>query len=215
MPKKETALKNSLLLFVFIFLVWGLYRLLFKLPEEIEEMLIKPIVWLVPVFYLLRKEGKGVRSIGVTSKNLFPAIYSALILGVIFAVEGVFVNYLKYDQIRFEANIGTDFLLIGLVISLATAISEEIAFRGFIFNRLLHVIGREWTANVFTTFMWLAVHLPIAIFWWEFDILGTIGYLLLTGAYSLGSGFLFARTKNVSSSILLHLMWEWPIILFR
>lgn len=215
MPKKEIAVKHSIIIFAYLFIVWGLYRFLIKLPEEVEEFFIKPILWLVPVFYLVRKEGKGVGSLGITLKRLFPAIYAALILGVIFAIEGVFINYLKYDQISFGANIGTNFILVGLALSLATSISEEITFRGFIFNRLWHALDNEWIANLWTTLMWVLVRLPITIFWWNFSLPSIIGYLILTSLFSMGSGFLFARTRNVSSSILLHVLWEWPIILFR
>jgi len=40
-------------------------------------------------------------------------------------------------------------------------------------------------------------------------------YFLLTTLFGIGSAFVFARTRNVFSSILLHVLWEWPIILFR
>ncbi len=215
MSRKETAIKKSLLIFVYLFIVWGLYRLIFKLPSAVAELLIKPVISLRPVFYLVNRERSGLKSLGITSKNLFPAIYSALILGVMFAVEGMLINYLKYGQINFAANIGTDFILIGLAVSLATAISEEITFRGFIFNRIWKVLGKEWMANLITTLMWIMVRLPIAILWWGLDLPSIVGYLILTSIFSIGSGFLFARTKNITSSILLHVMWEWPIILFR
>ena len=104
MPKKEIALKNATIISVYLLIVWGFYRFLFKLPEELEELVIKPILWLGPVFYFLKKELKGLPSIGITSKNLFPAIYYALFLGVIFAIEGVLINIVKHKTINFDAN---------------------------------------------------------------------------------------------------------------
>jgi len=74
MPKKEVAIKHITILATYLLIVWGFYRFLFKLPEEIEELIIKPLVWLLPVFYLLRKEKVGLSSIGVTTKRLFPSI---------------------------------------------------------------------------------------------------------------------------------------------
>jgi hypothetical protein len=73
MPKKEIAVKHITVLAAYILIVWGFYRFLFKLPEEIEEIIVKPLLWLVPVFILLRKEKLGLTSIGITSKNLFPS----------------------------------------------------------------------------------------------------------------------------------------------
>jgi len=59
------------------------------------------------------------------------------------------------------------------------------------------------------------IHVPIAVFWWELSLGATLGYLLLTTVFGIGSAFAFARTKNVAASIFLHVLWEWPIMLFR
>lgn len=213
MPKKEILIKHSTILAAIILIFWGFYRLLFKLPEEIEELLIKPLIWLLPVFYFLKKEKLGISSLGITTKNLFPAIYLSLALGVTFAIEGVIVNFIKYKGVDFSANIGNFWVALGL--SAATAVSEELAFRGYLFNRVWQAFGSEWRANLLTSLVWAAVHVPISIFWWELDFAGTLGYLIITLTFGIGSAFVFARTKNVFSSIFLHVLWEWPIVLFR
>ena len=215
MPKKEVAIKHATILAAYLLIVWGFYRMLFRLPEEVEELFIKPILWLLPVAYLVRKEKLGLSSIGITTKRLFPAIYVALGLGVIFAIEGVIVNFVKYEGIDFSANIGQRALLASLGLSFVTAVSEEITFRGYLFNRVWHVLGSELFANMATSIVWGLVHIPIAIFWWELAFVDTLGYLILITFFGIGSAFVFARTKNVASSILLHVMWAWPIILFR
>jgi membrane protease YdiL (CAAX protease family) len=102
-----------------------------------------------------------------------------------------------------------------LIISLFTAVSEELTFRGYFFTRIVSVTKNEWTANIITTVIWALIHVPVAIFWWGSSISGVIGYLLLVSAFGFGSAFIFARSKNIVSSILLHVFWEWPIILFR
>jgi membrane protease YdiL (CAAX protease family) len=33
--------------------------------------------------------------------------------------------------------------------------------------------------------------------------------------FSIGTTFVFLRTKNIIAPILLHVLWQWPIILFR
>jgi len=151
----------------------------------------------------------------VTTKNLFPSLYLALALGVLFALEAVIINFVKYESIDFSANLGQDPFLIALGLSFATAVSEEIAFRGYLFNRVWRVLGDEWRANLITSTIWALIHVPIAIFWWELNPTNTVLYLFLTTLFGIGSAWVFARTKNVASSILLHVLWEWPIILFR
>jgi membrane protease YdiL (CAAX protease family) len=215
MSKKEVFIKHATILAAYLLIVWGFYRLLFKLPEEIEELIIKPVIWLVPVFYFVRKEKLSLSSLGITSKNLFPAIYFALGLGVIFAIEGIVINFVKYEGFDFGANIGEKALLASLGLSFATAISEEISFRGYLFNRVWKALENEWLANIITSFVWALIHVPIAFFVWKLDLVSALTYLFLTTLFGMGSAFVFARTKNVFSSIFLHVLWEWPIILFR
>jgi len=57
--------------------------------------------------------------------------------------------------------------------------------------------------------------MPVAIFDWKLDIVSLFIYFILTFAFAVGSSFVFARSRNIISPILLHILWQWPIILFR
>ncbi len=201
---------------VYLLIVWGFYRFLFELPEPVEELFIKPIVWLLPVLYLLKKERQGLSSLGITLKGLFPAIYYALGLGAFFVMEALIINYIKYGgEFNLGSNIGKLPLLPALGLSFATAISEELAFRGYIFTRVWNFIKNELYANILTSMFWAMIHVPITIFVWKLDITAALTYLFLTTLFGIGSSFVYARTKNILSPILLHVLWQWPIILFR
>ena len=213
--RKESVVKYLTRYSVYILIVWGFYRVLFKLPDNIEELILKPIIWLTPLFFLLKKEKLGINSLGITLKNLFPAIYLSLGLGAIFAIEAIFLNFLKYKAFNFGANIGEWGLMLSLLISFATAFSEEVSFRGYIFNRLWGVLNNEWLANIITSVVWALVHAPVTIFVWKLSLSAAALYLFLTFLFGLGSVFVFARTKNVFGSVFLHVLWSWPIILFR
>ena len=210
-----TSLKHATVLTAYLLVVWGFYRLLFKLPEEIEELVTKPIIWLIPVIYFVRKEKDTLQSIGITLKKLFPSIYLSLGLGLLFLGESLLVNYLKYKNFSFGAFIGDKPLLLSFGLSFATAISEEVTFRGFIFTRFWRGLKNEWLANAVTTSFWVIIHIPITVFVYKLGFAASFTSLLLTGLFGIGSAILFARTGNIASSILLHVLWEWPIILFR
>lgn len=213
---KLVNFKRAVYLAVYLLIVWGFYRFLFQLPEELEETIIKPIVWLLPVIYFVRLERRGLDSIGLTLSNLFPAIYYALGLGLIFVLEAMVVNYLKYGgQFNLNANIGQLPLITALALSFVTAFSEEITFRGYIFTRVWDFTKNELYANVLTSVFWALIHVPITIFVWKLDFSASLIYLFLTTIFGIGSAFVYARTKNILSSILLHVLWQWPIILFR
>lgn len=215
LPSKTVIIKHSTVFSVYLLIVWGFYRFLFQLPEEVEELFIKPVVWLLPVLYFVRLEKLSFSSLGFTFKNLFPAIYLSLGLGAIFVIEALLVNVLKYGGLNFGANIGDLPFLTSLGLSFATAFSEETAFRGYLFNRMWFVLGNEWAANLLTSLVWAGIHVPITFFVWKLSLTSALLYLVLTTIFGMGSAFVFARTKNIAGSILLHVLWEWPIILFR
>ena len=212
---KTAVIKHITIYSVYLILIWTFYRFLFQLPDQVEELVVKPVLWLIPIFWISAKEKFNISSIGLTFKNLFPSIYLSLGLGIIFVLEAVLGNFFKYGHLNFGANIGNLPLLTSLGLSFATAFSEEIAFRGYIFGRLWMVLKSEWSANLVTTILWTIVHIPIAFFVWKYNFVTGILYLMLTAAFGIGSAFIFGKTKNIWGSIFLHVLWEWPIILFR
>lgn len=210
------SFKKAIILAAYLLIVWGFYRFLFQLPEIIEETIIKPIIWLVPVFLILRSDKEKISSLGITLKNIFPAIYYALGLGIFFAIEAVVINFIKYGgQFNFSANIGNLPFISSLGLSFVTAFSEEITFRGYIFTRVWKYIKNELWANLLTSLFWGLIHVPIAFFIWKLDLASALIYLFLTTLFGIGSAFVYARTKNILSPILLHVLWQWPIVLFR
>lgn len=215
MPKKQLILKHAAIFVSYLIIVWGFYRFLFKLPDEVEELVVKPIVWLIPLIYFLGKEKLGISSIGFTFKNLFSSIYLSLGLGAIFVLEALLINFLRYKGFNFSANFGTVAFLSSFSLSFVTAFSEETVFRGYIFNRIWYVLKNEWNANLITSSLWALIHIPVTFFVWKLDPASAMIYLILTTIFGIGSAFVFARTRNILSSILLHVLWEWPIILFR
>ncbi len=217
MPKKESLVKNVSIFFTYLLLVWGFYRVLFRLPDQLEELVIKPVVWLIPVFYLtFVQEKNNLESLGITLKNLFPAVYFSIALGALFGVVAMVLNFVKYGgMFNFGANLGNLPLLSSVGISFATAFSEEITFRGYIMGRLWKALDNEIMANIITSILWTIIHIPVTIFIMKLNLAAAFVYLTLTCIYSIGAGFVYARTKNVFAPIFLHVLWEWPIILFR
>ena len=134
---------------------------------------------------------------------------------MIFVGEGLLTNFLKYGGFHFGANLGSTPFMTSLGLSFITALSEETAFRGYIFSRLLISLKSELIANIIQTLLWTAIHVPIAFFVWGYTLPQGIVYLFLTAIFGMGSAFIFGRTKNIAGPILLHVLWEWPIILFR
>lgn len=217
--KKSTdqSFKNALRLFVLVFLVWGFYRAFFKLPEQIEELFIKPLIWLVPIFYFLKKENAKLASIGFTSKNLLQSLYLGIGLGMIFGIIAYLTNIVKYGGTPTLSGFGfnQNSLLFALGVSLVTAFSEETLFRGYLLTRFAKGLKSSGAAIILTTTCWVMIHLPILIFVNNLGFEDIIGRSLLTAAFGFGSAAIFARTQNIAAPILLSIFWSWPILLFR
>ena len=212
----STKIRYPFFYFIYLVVVWTAFRLSgVILPQEVDEFLIKPIVWLLPIYFIVRKNNNWPESLGLTGKNLYPGIYLALILGFIFAGEAVLVNYIKYGDFSFAASIGRRPFVYLMFISLATAVSEEIAFRGFIFSRFWKYFKNEILANLITSLLWVVIRMPALIAVLGFGGLESAGFLLISLFYSIGACFIYARTQNVFASIVLYVLWEAPIILFR
>jgi len=203
------------ILFLFIFFVWATYRILFNFGEIIDVVFIKPFLWLVPMYIVLKKEGRAISSIGVTFKNLFPAIYLSLLLGAVFALEALVVNFTKYDGFNFNKLDGSLPFLLALILSFVTAVTEELVFRGYIFTRLWEKYNKEWIANLISSILWMSIHIPVVLFLWKLSFVYGVTYLSLVGIFGIGAAFIFAKTGNIFSSIFLHILWQWPIILFK
>jgi len=206
-----------LFLFSLIFVCWSTYRYFPEPPLWLSELILKPVIWLLPTFWLVTQvEKKSLASLGLTSKNLLPAIYWGVGLGIIFALEGLITNILKYrgvNLVNLQYNFG-QFLGV-LLISWMSAFTEEVVFRGYIFNRLSEIWHREWRAGLVSAGLFALAHLPIGIFVLSYNPLAMVAYLLFVFVFGFGSAFVFARSGNLVSSILLHFFWAWPIILFR
>lgn len=216
--RQKLSLKHIFALFSFIFVLWALYRYFPEiLPVWVEELILKPAIWLLPTWWMVRKiEGQPFSSLGLTKKNLFPSIYWGIGLGVAFTLEGLATNILKYRGLNLAILDYHPLQFLGLVaLSFVTAFSEETVFRGYIFNRLWQIWENEWLANVVSGFLFVLIHLPISIFTLSYTPLVMLVYLFLIFVYSFASAFVFGRTRNLVSSILLHVFWSWPIILFR
>ena len=214
----ELSVKHVFALFSFIFIWWAFYRYFPGiLPEWVEELVLKSLIWLLPTFWLVRKiEKEPFSSLGLTKKNLFPSFYWGLGLGIVFVFEGLLANILKYRGLRLVSFNYSPWSFLGaVVLSFAIAFSEELVFRGYIFTRLWRLWKNEWQANIVSAFLFVLIHLPISVFTLSYAPVVMLAYLFLVFVFGFASAFVFARTGNLVSSILLHVFWAWPIVLFR
>lgn len=201
--------------YTYLLLAWGFFRLLFKFPDNIEELWFKPVIWLVPLLWLWMTD-KGKQRVEFFAGKWLDALKWGLGLGLAYGVVAAITSLQKYGSVNLESllvyDTGTlEFLGLGLV----TAISEELVFSGYIFQKLKLDLGNSWVAMVSTAVLFALIHIPISIFVYQYGFLEMLGFLLVVGMVSFGNAFLMDRTKNVLAPILSHWLWGVVVFLFR
>jgi membrane protease YdiL (CAAX protease family) len=171
--------------------VWGSFRYFIRLPEVIEELWFKPVLWLVPLFWwnLALKE-----KVVMFGKKWVTSLVLGLIVGTAYFL------LLKYK------NLGVfqfDFNLLGVV--LATAVTEELTFSGFVAGYLEKIRKGKILNLVIVGLMTAIIRLPILFFVYKVTGEELIGVLLVALASGAINAWIRVKSGNVAGSILARL----------
>jgi hypothetical protein len=162
-----------------------------RLPEVIEELWFKPVLWLVPLFWwnLALKE-----KIVMFGKKWG----ESLILGVLVGVAYYLI--LKYKSLTgFQPDIN----LMG--VALATAVTEELTFSGFVAGYLEKLRKGKLTNLLIVGLMTAIIRLPILLFVFQATGKEMGGVLLVAFASGAINAWIRIRSGNVAGSVLARL----------
>jgi len=218
MKKKINSIWVILVLYLLIALVWTVYRAFFHLSEAADELVFKPLVFVLPVLIWVKlKEKTTLNSLGFTKRNLLTNLLIGLGFGLLFALEGIIISAIKYQNLTFNPDrLKLDNILFMGLVSLATGFSEEVLNRGFLMNRLWGKWGNEFWANFVSGLFFVLMHLPIAFFVLNYRLpFDLIAYCLSIFVLGFADGYVFGRTKSIYSPILSHALWNWSVVLFK
>ncbi len=217
MVKKTNTLEPVFQLWGWILLAWSLYRYFLKLPEWVDEFIAKPLVFVAPVlWYVLKKEKKRLESIGLTMKNFFPSLYTGIGLGFLFALEGIVANAIKYGHINIVpiAALQQYGLVTLLVLSVATAFSEEVLNRGFLFNRILEKKKSLPYAVFVSTLLFVLLHVPILVTSLKLQGMTLVLFFVTDIILGVATSMLFYRFRSLVAPILVHVFWNMTVALY-
>lgn len=200
-----------------VVLAWALYRYFVHLPEWADEFIFKPMVFVFPLLWYLKKyEKRGPETIGLTGKNFFTSVYIGLGFGFVFAIEGLMANAIKYGKIEILPIAAFQQYGMGmlLLLSAATAISEEILSRGFVFSRLIEGKKGLMFSAFISTMMFVVLHIPILAF--SSKLQGTALLLFFITDFVLGfaNSLLLYNTGSLVAPILVHIFWNMTVALY-
>ncbi len=219
--KREIGVVHELLRFwVWLLVIWGFYRVLFRFPVWVEELILKPIVFLVPLYRVLRREEdswkKRWQSIGVGWKNLFAALAYGLSLGVFYLFVGRMGQFFRFGSDGVNPYGGlVSGVVLTVVLALATAISEEVVFMGYLLPRFKAVWKDEWKSATVVALLFALLHMPILIFSYGYPPALIMGQFLLAFVLGFGNSVLMLRLNNIVAPIMSHALWAMAVLMFR
>lgn len=203
-----------------IFLVWSIFRANFFLPEWLDELIIKPIIFVLPVLLVVRYfEKKPLKSLGFAQKPsaFMKDLYIGVLIGALFALEGLIANYFKYGNpsfgpilaVKISGGVG-----MFLVINFFTSVWEEILGRGYLYKRMYDFSHNQFWAAVSSSFLFLLLHIPIVFTRLHLTGVALIVYPISILLLGITNSYLFAYRKSLTLPILVHTFWNLTVALF-
>ena len=196
------------LTYFIVFVCWLLYRYFTRFPDLVDELLMKPLIWISPVIYISFLKKFRFKELGFKILSLRFFLLSAVI--------GIGLTALQFLPLYFQfhkvPSIPPDFIILALA-TIGTAVSEEILFRGFIFKQLQKQFSTI-ISTLITSILFSFMHVPILIF-----IQNTAGINLISSLYiifvsSLVFCLLYWYTKNLWSPIIAHFILDTLLLIF-
>lgn len=198
-------------------LAWSLYRYFFTFSEPIDEFLLKPLIFIVPVlWFVLKIEKRSIGTIGITTQNLFRSILIGCGFGLLFTGEAILANIFKYGSLRLTpiATVLTYGIPMTFALSLATAVSEELLSRGFYFSRLFAASKNLIHSSVMSTLLFVAFHVPILLTSLKFQGATLILFFMTSFVLGITNSLVYHKTKSLVAPVLIHLFWNITVAVF-
>ena len=187
----DVRVKRLWYYYIYLLLAWGSFRYFVRLPEVIDELWFKPLLWLVPLFWWNLAMKEKVVMFG-KQKPL------SLVLGVLVGVA--YFLLLKYGNWRtFELDVNI------LGVAVATAVTEELVFSGFVAGYLEKIRSGKWINLLIVGLMTAVIRLPILLFVYQANLNEVIGVLLVVFASGVINAWIRVKTGDVTGSIVARL----------
>lgn len=204
--KQSTSVQKTLNLWALILIIWAFYRAKLQMPVWFDEFIAKPIVFVLPVFWYIRKKEKIslINGLDLRLKTFPRDLLWGIFLGIIFLLTALASFSLRQQKINLPPfNQWLNLMIIGL----ATAISEEVLSRGFVLKRLYQESKSAFSSSFFASILFFFLHIPIL-----FTSAKMSGSLLLIVMsidifFSFINGLIFIE-YGLSLSILIHLFYN-------
>jgi membrane protease YdiL (CAAX protease family) len=165
------------------------------------EWVIYGVLFIFPVFAVIRMRHQGLETVGITKKNAWFSIGLSIVLALGLVV---FITPIMSDG----SKVFTSSALYGFIYFLAVGFGEELLFRGYLQTRCVSWLG-AMRGLVLASLIMAFMHLPQRLFGAGLDPAQAIASAVSVIPYSLAAGFLMLRTKNTLGPAVMHTILDW------
>lgn len=199
-----------------ILIVWSFYRFKFKLPEWFDEFIAKPLIFILPVwYYITRIELKPFFSAIDLKFNEKKDYIVGIVIGLVFCTVALIGQLMRGQGLSLFKNIqySGGGLVLMILLPIATALSEEILSRGFVLKRLYSQSHNIYTASFYSSILFVFLHIPILFT--NLNLSGNVLLFILASDFllSLINSFIFIERKNLIVPILIHILYNFALLL--
>jgi membrane protease YdiL (CAAX protease family) len=166
--------------------------------------------------YVILKEKRHLSSIGIAFGKFFRDIYIGLGFGMVFALQGLIANSIKYGSFVFAPIInitGINIILV-MVLSIVSAFVEELLVRGFLYNRLKEYYKNELKAMFVSTLMYFLLLLPGIFTISHLMGVSLVIFIMTNIIVSFANTMIFNETKTLTTPVLIHAFWNMAVALY-
>jgi membrane protease YdiL (CAAX protease family) len=215
--ERSSPTQKVLNIWAIILIIWSIYRSSVKLPEWFDEFIAKPIIFILPVYYYISHIEKKnfIYNVGLKTKKIYSDILIGLVGGLLFYGTSVFTNYLRSGSLLlFNKSIQWQSFLLIILTAFATAISEEILSRGFVFKRLYEESHNLLRSSFSASILFFLLHVPILFtngkITGNFLLLVMVTDVLL----SMINCALYVQRKSLVVPIFIHAFYNMSLLFF-
>ena len=216
MNKHVPAVQKMQNVWAIILIIWCIYRTKFYLPEWIDELLIKPAVFILPVYYYISHiEKKPILSaLWIKTTQIWSDSKVGLSIGAFFWLMIVFTNFIRLGNLSFLFDLTLTRIGYLLLITLVTATSEEILSCGFVVKRLYEDSSSQLQAAFLGGILFTIIHIPIVMTNYKLTGSFILVYLLTQFFISLVINLIFLDRKSLLPSIQIHALYNLALLLY-
>lgn len=208
LSKNTLSLQLLFFLYFFVLAAWTYYRNVTRSPEIVDELLAKPVIWILPIFIVLIWKKVGFQTLSFKPVTL-RLIFLSVLSGIGLSLLQIIPNILKgYEYIHIPSGLG--FLLASTI---GTAVYEEMFFRGFFLQQLQNYFSASIASGI-SAVLFMSMHIPILVFVSHLSEASLFLRLYVILASGIAYGLLYLYSKNLWYPIIAHYILDVILLVF-